>query len=177
MPTIDFNLLSDQRDFDRLMIAVQRILRALSHPAMRNAVNECFMPAGGHANALNRPTRMNFVKSWVASRLFDGGSTMRRRLLHKYLVDPAALAADPDALAVAIQETAAGVHHPTGTCRMGRETDPDAVTDPQGRVYGIGGLRVADASLMPTIVTAGTHLTAVMIGEKIADTILTQGRA
>jgi choline dehydrogenase len=67
-----------------------------------------------------------------------------------------------------VRETAAGVHHPTGTCRIGVATDADAVVDPRCRVHGVAGLRVADASVMPTIVTAGTHLTALMIGEKAA---------
>jgi 5-(hydroxymethyl)furfural/furfural oxidase len=55
---------------------------------------------------------------------------------------------------------------------MGREDDPAAVTDPAGRVYGVEGLRVADASLMPTVPRANTNLPTIMIGEKIAGAMI-----
>jgi choline dehydrogenase len=59
--------------------------------------------------------------------------------------------------------------HASGTCRMGAADDPRSVVDPDCRVIGCSGLRVIDASVMPTVVRANTHLTTVMIGEKMAD--------
>jgi choline dehydrogenase len=59
--------------------------------------------------------------------------------------------------------------HASGTCRMGAADDPRSVVDPDCRVIGCSGLRVIDASVMPTVVRANTHLTTVMIAEKMAD--------
>ncbi len=61
--------------------------------------------------------------------------------------------------------------HASGTCRMGAADDPRSVVDPECRVIGCTGLRVIDASIMPTVVRANTHLTTVMIAEKMAEAL------
>lgn len=66
------------------------------------------------------------------------------------------------------------VWHPVGTCKMGR--DIEAVVDPQLQVYGVEGLRVADASIMPTITSGNTNAACIMIGEKVAAMILSENR-
>ena len=76
---------------------------------------------------------------------------------------------DDDALRAFLRERVSHLVHPVGTCRMGPDGDPLAVVDGEGRVHGLEGVRVVDASIMPTIPRANTNLTAIMIGEKVAD--------
>jgi choline dehydrogenase len=59
-------------------------------------------------------------------------------------------------------------HHPVGTCRMGRPGDPDAVVDAAGRVFGLDGLSVIDASIIPRIPSANTHLCVIALAERLA---------
>ena len=67
--------------------------------------------------------------------------------------------------------------HPVGTCKIGRADDPMAVVDRACRVYGVGHLRVVDASVMPRIPSANTNLPTVMIAERAADLISHEGVA
>ena len=74
-----------------------------------------------------------------------------------------------------IRRSAETIYHPVGTCRMGAAGDPMAVVDADCRVQGLGGLRVVDASVMPTLVGGNTNAPTMMIAEKISDAI--RGRA
>ncbi|WP_281990768.1 GMC family oxidoreductase [Sulfitobacter geojensis] len=72
------------------------------------------------------------------------------------------------------RDNTASIYHPTGTCKMGQ--GPDAVVDARLRVHGVAGLRVADCSIMPEIVSGNTNAPAIMIGEKASDLILEDAR-
>lgn len=80
-----------------------------------------------------------------------------------------------DQLLDAARQISQTIYHPTSTCRMGQ--DELAVVDERLRVHGLKGLRIADASIMPAIVSGNTHAPAVMIGEKASDMILADRRA
>jgi len=92
-------------------------------------------------------------------------------------VDLAALVKDDEALAEHIQQNVAGTFHPVGTCRMGRANDRDAVVDSAGRLRGISGLRVIDASIMPTAPRGNTNIPTIMLAEKIAMAMADEARA
>ena len=74
-----------------------------------------------------------------------------------------------------VKNAAETTYHPVGTCKMG--ADAMAVVDPQLRVHGIDGLRVADAAIMPTLTSGNTNAPSIMIGEKAADMVLKHAAA
>jgi choline dehydrogenase len=101
------------------------------------------------------------VRQAAAGAAFDG--------LRQAEVWPGPSVRAPGALRAYIRRTVASYYHPAGTCRMG--TGPGAVVDPQLRVHGIAGLRVADASVMPVLPNAHPHATVLAIAERAAELI------
>ncbi len=87
---------------------------------------------------------------------------------------PGADCRSDDAIADYIRDTATTGYHPGGTCRMGDAADPRTVVDPSLRVVGVPGLRVADASVMPTMVSVNIAPTCMMIGHRAAE-LISQG--
>jgi 5-(hydroxymethyl)furfural/furfural oxidase len=79
---------------------------------------------------------------------------------------------DDFALESFIRKATIGVWHASCSCRMGRPEDPMSVVDPNGRVKGIEGLRVVDASIFPVVPCANTNFPTLMSAEKIADAII-----
>ena len=79
---------------------------------------------------------------------------------------------DPDRLCAFVRANVIPVGHHAGTCKMGSRSDSMAVVDSAGKVFGLDGLRVADASVMPTIPRGNTNLPTLMIAEKMAEAIL-----
>ena len=87
-------------------------------------------------------------------------------------IQPGADVQSDDELDDFIREHAESAYHPCGTCRMGAADDPLAVVDPQGRVIGVEGLRVADSSIFPQITNGNLNAPSIMVGEKIADHVM-----
>jgi len=86
-------------------------------------------------------------------------------------VKPGAVFQSDEELARLAGDIGTTIFHPVGTCRMGRADDPEAVVDPQLRVRGVVGLRIADASVMPTITSGNTNAPTLMIAERAAQFI------
>jgi choline dehydrogenase len=87
-------------------------------------------------------------------------------------IQPGEDAQSDDALDDFIREHAESAYHPCGTCKMGDASDPMAVVDPENRVIGVAGLRVADSSIFPRVTNGNTNGPSLMVGEKAADLIL-----
>ena len=87
-------------------------------------------------------------------------------------IQPGADVQSDDELNGFIAEHAESAYHPCGTCRMGRRDDPMSVVDPEGRVFGVDGLRVADSSVFPRITNGNLNAPSIMVGEKVSDHLL-----
>lgn len=102
-----------------------------------------------------------------------GREILQQKPLHKHgltEIKPGATAKTDEAITEHIRKTASTVYHPTGTCKMG--DDALAVVDARLKLRGLEGLRVADASVMPSVVSGNNNAACIMVGEKAADLIL-----
>ncbi|MCC6944433.1 MAG: GMC family oxidoreductase N-terminal domain-containing protein [Thermomicrobiales bacterium] len=177
-PRVELNLLSDDRDRLRLQDALVRLAALYRHPEMQKAAHYPFPTSYTEKSRdLAVVTRGNRVRTEPWARLADAPASVRRRVVERKISGGLSLfdlIRDEQALEAFIRERSHGTWHCCGTARMGRESDPGAVTDPTGKVYGVEGLRIGDASLMPFVPRANTNLPAIMIGEKIAAAIAGQ---
>jgi 5-(hydroxymethyl)furfural/furfural oxidase len=177
-PTASFNYLSDYRDLKRLGRAVHLIARIFAQSPLAGLVE---MPGAssysGFAKSLGRQTLRNYMITAPIAVAIDALPPLRRLFFHRAVssgVTLTQLLNEPDILEAYVKAHAVGQWHACGTCRMGRGDDPDAVTDPQGRVYGLNGLRVVDASIMPTAPRANLNLPVIMIAERMVE-FMTRG--
>ena len=118
---------------------------------------------------LDRTTLLAAVKFLL--RVFESHALNGYRLDR---ISPTPEAVRDEELLAHIRATANTTYHPVGTCKMGSDTQ--AVVDDRLRVHGVSGLMVADASVMPLLVSGNTNAAAIMIGEKAADLIAADNR-
>jgi 5-(hydroxymethyl)furfural/furfural oxidase len=175
-PRVEFNFTGHELDLRRFMQGFRRCVKILAHDTVRAMTRLTFpVKFSDRLRRLNQINPANKLKSAALAVLIDALPPLAGPIfatLADRHVDLAALVADDEALADHIQDNVAGTFHPIGTCRMGAADDHNAVTDPVGRVRGVGGLRVIDASIMPTIPRGNTNIPTIMVAEKLADRIL-----
>ena len=175
-PVVEFNLLSDRRDLERLMDGF-RMLAAVQLSAPLAAVTTDPFPAA-YTDKVRRIGVVNEKNRWLTrgiAALLDGPPALRSWLIDRYVVEGFTfrqVMEDDEALEAFIRKAAIGVWHASCSCRMGRDDDPMAVVDTEGRVRGVDGLRVVDASIFPVVPCANTNFPVLMAAEKIADAIL-----
>jgi 5-(hydroxymethyl)furfural/furfural oxidase len=175
-PMVEFNLLSDRRDLERLMDGFRRLGAMQMSAALREATSDPF-PASytERVRAIGVVNDKNRRLTNVVARLLDGPGWLRKWMIDRFIVEGYKfdqLMTDDEALESFIRGATIGVWHATCTCRMGADDDPMAVTDNQGRVRGVAGLRVVDASLFPAVPCANTNFPTLMTAEKISDAMV-----
>jgi 5-(hydroxymethyl)furfural/furfural oxidase len=120
-------------------------------------------------------TLRNKVLTTVGARLLDGPVPLRRFMFRNFIMESPGIRQalqDEELLEAYVRRATVGVWHCSCSCRMGTDDDPMAVTSSAGRVRGVHGLRVVDASLFPMIPCANTNFPTMMVAEKVADDIL-----
>jgi len=175
-PLVDFNLLSDQRDLERMMEGVRRFAAMHLTPTMQTVTSDPF-PASysDKVRQVGLLSRKNKMITDAMAKMLDGPAALRSYLLRNLVMEGVTLQdvlTDDDKLEAFVRKAAVGVWHASCTCRMGADDDPMAVTDPAGRVRGLEGLRVVDASIFPVVPCANTNFPVLMAAEKMADLIL-----
>jgi 5-(hydroxymethyl)furfural/furfural oxidase len=179
-PDVDFNLLSDHRDLLRLTHGFRQIAALHELPPLQAITSDAF-PASftDKIRQVGTYNTKNKVLTRIGATLMDGPGFLRQFIMRGFIMESAGLVKalrDDEALEQYIKRAAVGVWHCSCSCRMGSEDDPMAVTDEQGRVRGVQGLRVVDASIFPVVPCANTNFPTMMVAEKIADTMLGEAR-
>jgi 5-(hydroxymethyl)furfural/furfural oxidase len=172
-PIVEFNLLSDRRDLDRLMSGFRK-MAALQMSASVQAVTDKPFPASytDRVRKIGVVNTKNKILTSIAAALMDGPAALRHYMIDNFVVEGFTfddVMNDDEALEAFVRKATIGVWHASCSCRMGRADDPMSVVDTQGRVKGMQGLRVVDASIFPVVPCANTNLPVLMTAEKIAD--------
>ena len=122
-------------------------------------------------NFLVEPFDRKRMREGVHIGLELAASPQYGKLLEERIAPDEADLESDDSLDAWMMRTVGTSHHISGTCKMGPASDGMAVVDQYGRVHGLDGLRVVDASIMPDCIRANTNATTLMIGERVSDFI------
>jgi len=174
-PLVEFHFLDAGIDVERVMQGIRHAYAMLASEELRSVVKHVFpVVRSDRVRQLNRMSGSNRLKAGVLSMLIDAAPFASRGIVRTLVasrLDIDTLVDDDRALRQFTLANIGGLAHHVGTCRMGPASDGDAVVDPAGRVHGVGGLRVCDASVMPDVPRGNTYLPTVMIAEKMAAAI------
>ena len=176
LPDVSFRMLSDSSDFNRMVEGFRLAAQLMADHEVRALRNETF--AAGYSRVvrgLNRPGVSNSVATKVLARVLDGPAPLRQSILRWGIASGDVSEDrlyDEDWIKSTVRNRTFGTYHPAGTCAMGSPNDADVVLDPRTRVLGIDGLRVVDASVMPTIPRGNTNLPVMMIAEHASKMIV-----
>jgi 5-(hydroxymethyl)furfural/furfural oxidase len=177
-PEVDFNMCSDRRDLERLVIGTNLMIRLQAKAALQDTFHDVFpISYSDRARRVAVYSPYNRVQTWLGGQLMDASGPLRRWMIRNLIADGPAiedLISDRSVMESWIRSSVIGHFHASCSCRMGAPDDPGAVTDPSARVYGVSGLRVCDASIMPAVPCANTNFPTIMVGEKVAATILAE---
>jgi choline dehydrogenase-like flavoprotein len=172
-PIIEQGLLSDPRDAQRMVIAARRALDLLLSPQVRECFAEIYlMPRRAPLALINGSGLSGLAKSMGATAVLGAPETLRRAVIGR-AIRPGRVVAKGTAtypLSDAdILDATGAMFHPSATCAIGAPENAMAVVDPYCRVYAVEGLRIADVSVMPRVVSANTNFPSIMIGERVAE--------
>src|SRR5665213_1099726 len=176
MPAVEFNILSDQSDVERLAIGVIRAVEVLKYDVTRSLYRSAFpIHMTDRLRKLNQKKSGNAAIAKVVASLLDifpgfEHLVFNRLTSSQFTLDE--LIADRARLEQHVRKNAGGMFHPVGTCRMGAASDRNAVVDSNGNVRNVKSLRVVDASVMPYIPRGNTNIPTTMAAERMADLIL-----
>jgi 5-(hydroxymethyl)furfural/furfural oxidase len=178
-PVAAFNHLADTRDLSRLCDAVHLMAALLASPQLAPLVDSASPSRySGFAKALGRYSVRNYALTAPMALLLDAVPGLRASFFQRFVAGGLSLAdllSDREVLEGYVREHVFGQWHACGTCRMG--SDPQSVVDPRdARVHGVEGLRVVDASVMPTVPRANLNIPVIMVAERFADQILSAPR-
>jgi len=175
-PVVEFNLLSDRRDLERLMSGFRKLAGLMMSAPVRTVTDKPF-PASytDKVRKIGVVNTKNKILTAIAAAMMDGPAALRHYIIDNFVVEGFTfdqVMNDDEALEAFVRKATIGVWHASCTCRMGRAEDPMTVVDTEGRVKGLQGLRVVDASIFPVVPCANTNFPTLMAAEKIVDVMM-----